>query len=87
MTVDEAELKAKQITENCREQIDALRKEYDDLVKNFKRFRNRFKSLIKEEMETIDDIFSDVDEHLTIEGLYEDNHTSLGEDEVATSME
>lgn len=87
MTVDEAELKAKQITENCREQIDSLRKEYDDLVKNFKRFRNRFKSLIKEEMENIDDIFSDVDEHLNIDGLYEDDPNFLVEDEVATSME
>lgn len=87
MTVDEAELKAKQITENCREQIDTLRKEYDDLVKNFKRFRNRFKSLIKEEIETIDDIFSDVDEHLSVDGLYEEEHTYLVEDEIATSME
>lgn len=87
MTVVEAELKAKQITENCREQIDSLRKEYDDLLKNFKRFRNRFKSLIKEEIETIDDIFSDVDDHLSVDGLYDEEHTYLVQDEVATSME
>lgn len=86
-TVETAELEAKQITENCKEQINSLRKEYDDLLKNFKRFRNRFKSLIKEEMENIDDIFSDVDEHLSVNGLYDEKDTALMEGEVATSIE
>ena len=43
-----------------------MRKEYDNLVKEFKVFRNRFKSLIEDEMENIDEIFSDVDENCQI---------------------
>lgn len=85
--VEDAELKSKQITENCREQIDVLRKEYDDLVKEFKRFRTRFKSLIKDEMTNLDEIFFDVEEHLNTKGLGEEVSNSLVEDEVAPSME
>ena len=42
--VEEAELKSKQIIEDCNERIVDLRKEYDSLVKEFKVFRNKFKS-------------------------------------------
>ena len=59
--VEEAELKSKQIIEDCNERIVDLRKEYDSLVKEFKVFRNRFKSLIEDEMRNIDEIFYDVD--------------------------
>ena len=43
-----------------------LKKEYDDLVREFKVFRNKFKSLIKDQMDTIDEIFCDVDESCEI---------------------
>ena len=60
--VEEAELKSKQITDNCKERIIELQNQYDNLVKEFKVFRNKFKSLIKDEMTTLDEIFYDVDE-------------------------
>ncbi len=85
--VDEANLKSKQITENCKEQIETLRKEYDDLIKNFKRFRNRFKSLIKEEMDTIDDIFCDVDDNFGVIDLNDDTNNMSPNDEALTFVE
>ena len=60
--VEEAELKSKQIIEDCNERIVELRNEYDSLVKEFKVFRNRFKSLLQDEIKNIDEIFYDVDE-------------------------
>ena len=61
--VGEAELKSKQIIEDCNERIFSLRKEYDDLVKEFKVFRNKFKSLLEDEIKSIDEIFYNVDEN------------------------
>ena len=51
--VEEAELKSKQIIEDCKERIIELQNQYDNLVKEFKIFRNKFKSLIKDEMTTM----------------------------------
>lgn len=89
--VEDAELKSKQIIENCKEKIVVLTKEYDDLVKEFKIFRNKFKSLIQDEMTNLDEIFFNVDEYCNepfcMIDSSEDNHDSLAEDEVASSME
>lgn len=89
--VEDAELKSKQIIENCKEKIVVLTKEYDDLVKEFKIFRNKFKSLIQDEMTNLDEIFFNVDEHcnepFNMLDFLEDNHNSLAEDEVASSIE
>ena len=89
--VEDAELKSKQIIENCKERIVVLTKEYDDLVKEFKIFRNKFKSLIQDEMTNIDEIFFNVDEHcnesFNMIDLPEDDNSILAEDEVASSME
>lgn len=89
--VEDAELKSKQIIENCKERIVVLTKEYDDLVKEFKIFRNKFKSLIQDEMTNIDEIFFNVDEHcnesFNMIDLHEEDHNILAEDEVASSME
>ena len=60
--VEEADLKARQVIEQANNSVIEIRKEYDLMVKEFKVFRNRFKSLIKEELETLDEIFYDVDE-------------------------
>ncbi len=89
--VEEAELKSKQIIEDCNERIVALRKEYDALVKEFKVFRNRFKSLIEDEITNLDEIFYDVDEHCkepfgTAE-LSNDRSYLLAENEAASAME
>ena len=89
--VEDAELKSKQIIENCKEKIVVLTKEYDDLVKEFKIFRNKFKSLIQDEMTNLDEIFFNVDEHcnepFNMMDFLEDNYNSLAEDEVASSIE
>ena len=60
--VEEADLKARQVIEQANNSVIEIRKEYDLMVKEFKVFRNRFKSLIKEELDTLDEIFYDVDE-------------------------
>ena len=89
--VGEAELKSKQIIADCNDRIVALRKEYDSLVKEFKVFRNRFKSLIQDEIKNIDEIFSDVDESckepFATAELSNDRSYLLAEDEAASAME
>lgn len=89
--VEEAELKSKQITDNCKERIIELQNQYDNLVKEFKVFRNKFKSLIKDEMTTLDEIFYDVDEQckepFVSSELSADMNTLLAEDEAASALE
>ena len=60
--VEEAQLQSKHIIDETNNRTLELKKEYDNLVREFKVFRNRFKSLIKEELDTLDEIFYDVDE-------------------------
>ena len=60
--VEEAQLQSKHIIDETNNRILELKKEYDNLVREFEVFRNRFKSLIKEELDTLDEIFYDVDE-------------------------
>ena len=62
--VQEAELQAKQIIDNANNKVVEIRNEYEALVKEFKVFRIKFKSLLEDEMQNVDDIFSNtVDEH------------------------
>ncbi|MGL5506631.1 MAG: DivIVA domain-containing protein [Paraclostridium sp.] len=60
--VEEAELRSRQIIEQANNRVIEIRKEYDSLVKEFKIFRNKFKSLLEDEIRSIDDIFCDIDE-------------------------
>ncbi|GAA0861037.1 MULTISPECIES: DivIVA domain-containing protein [Peptostreptococcaceae] len=60
--VEEAELRSRQIIEQANNRVIEIRKEYDSLVKEFKIFRNKFKSLLEDEIRSVDDIFSDIDE-------------------------
>ena len=61
--VEEADLKARQIIEQANNRVIEIRKEYDSLVKEFKIFRNKFKSLLEDEIRSIDEIFYNVDEN------------------------
>ena len=56
--VEEAQLQSKHIIDEANNRILELKK--------FKVFRNKFKSLIKDQMDTIDEIFCDVDESCEI---------------------
>jgi cell division initiation protein len=60
--VEEAELRSRQIIEQANNRVIEIRKEYDSLVKEFKIFRNKFKSLLEDEIRSVDDIFSDIDD-------------------------
>lgn len=60
--VEEAQLQSKHIIDEANNRILELKKEYDNLVREFKVFRNRFKTLIKDQMDTLDELFYDVDE-------------------------
>ena len=63
--VEEAELRSRQIIEQANNRVIEIRKEYDSLVKEFKIFRNKFKSLLEDEIKSIDEIFYNVDEEYT----------------------
>jgi len=65
--VEEAELKARQIIEQGNNQVIEIRKEYDSLIKEFKIFRNKFKSLLEDEMRNIDEIFDEVGSNLELD--------------------
>lgn len=59
--VEEADLKAKQIIDQANNEVIEIRREYNSLVKEFKVFRNKFKSLLNDELQSIDEIFYNVD--------------------------
>ena len=61
--VEEADLKAKQIIDQANNEVIEIRREYNSLVKEFKVFRNKFKSLLNDELQSIDEIFYNVDEN------------------------
>ena len=61
--VEEAELRSRQIIGQANNRVIEIRKEYDSIVKEFKIFRNKFKSLLEDEIRSIDEIFSNVDEN------------------------
>ena len=61
--VEEADLKARQVIEQANNSVIEIRKEYDLMVKEFKVFRNKFKSLLEDEIKSIDEIFYNVDEN------------------------
>ncbi|MEG1311301.1 MAG: DivIVA domain-containing protein [Romboutsia sp.] len=61
--VEEADLKSRQIIEQANNRVIEIRKENDYLVKEFKVFRNKFKSLLEDEIRSIDEIFYNVDDN------------------------
>lgn len=87
--VEEADLKSRQIIEQANNRVIEIRKEYDLLVKEFKVFRNKFKSLIEDEMRSIDEIFYDVDENcmnaFESTSIYNLDNTEV--EEVATTLD
>lgn len=58
--VQEAELEAKKIVDLANNKVVEIRNEYESLVKEFKVFRTKFKSLLEDEMQNVDDIFSEI---------------------------
>ena len=60
--VEEADLKARQIIEQANNEVIEIRREYHSMVKEFKIFRNKFKSLLEDEIKSIDEIFYKIDE-------------------------
>lgn len=58
--VQEAELDAKKIVDLANNKVVEIRNEYEALVKEFKVFRTKFKSLLEDEMQNVDDIFSEI---------------------------
>ena len=62
IVVEEADLKARQVIEQANNNVIEIRKEYDLMVKEFKVFRNKFKSLLEDEIKSIDEIFYKIDE-------------------------
>ena len=82
--VEEADLKARQIIEQANNRVIEVRKEHDCLVKEFKIFRNKFKSLLEDEIRSIDEIFYNVDENSNIG--FETTVYNF-EEEVATTLD
>ena len=59
--VQEAELQAKQLIDRANNKVVEIRNEYEALIKEFKVFRIKFKSLLEDEMQNVDQIFSGID--------------------------
>lgn len=57
--VQEAELQSKQMIDKANNRVIELRNEFDSLVKEFKVFRIKFKSLLQDEILNLDDIFTE----------------------------
>ncbi|GAA3648381.1 DivIVA domain-containing protein [Asaccharospora irregularis] len=86
--VEEANLKSRQIMEQANNRVIEIRKEYDALVKEFKVFRNKFKSLLEDEIRSVDEIFYDVDESCQAPFESIDMYQYKGEnDEAAATFE
>ena len=58
--VQEAEFEAKKIVNMANNKVVEIRNEFESLLKEFKVFRTKFKSLLEDEMQNIDDIFSEI---------------------------
>lgn len=84
--VEEADLKARQIIENANNQVIEIRKEYDEMVKEFKIFRNKFKSLLEDQIRNIDEIFYHVDDEKIVGMEHTMRYNNL-EAEIASSLE
>lgn len=80
--VEKADLDARHIIERANNNVIEIRKEYDSMVKEFKVFRNKFKSLLEDEIKSIDEIFYNVDEN---HSGFENNTMYNLENEVAVS--
>jgi len=61
--VEDAKLQAKQIIDQANNEVVEIRREYNSIVKEFKVFRNKFKSLLNDELTTIDEIFFNISEN------------------------
>lgn len=59
--IEEAELKARKIIEEANNQVIQIRKDYEETRKGFKLFKSRFKSLLENEIRTIDETFDDIE--------------------------
>ncbi len=83
--LDEANLQSRQIISQANNRVVEIRKEYDSLLKEFKIFRNKFKSLLNDELKSIDEIFLNVDN----EEVPEFNEPSIYEigKEIATTID
>ncbi|MGL5347341.1 MAG: DivIVA domain-containing protein [Peptostreptococcaceae bacterium] len=83
--VEEADLKARLVIEQANNRVIEIRKEYDSLVKEFKIFRNKFKSLLEDEIRSIDEIFYNVDDN-TMDG-FETTIYNFEKEEVAATLD
>ena len=77
--VEKAESDASRIIDQAHNEVIEIKREYHSLVKEFKVFRNKFKSLLNDQLTNIDQIFSNIDEEYSNTMLYD------LQDEVATS--
>lgn len=60
--VQEAELQAKQIISKANNTVLEIRNEYESILKEFKVFRIKFKSMLENQIKNVDEIFSDIEE-------------------------
>ncbi|AHM56782.1 septum site-determining protein DivIVA [Peptoclostridium acidaminophilum DSM 3953] len=58
--VEDSELRARKIIEEANNQVIHIMKEYEQVRKEFKLFKSRFKSMLGEQIKTIDEIFEEM---------------------------
>ncbi|MDR1774636.1 MAG: DivIVA domain-containing protein [Clostridioides sp.] len=64
LIVEDANMKSRHVIEQANDRVVDIRKERDTILKEFKIFRSKFKSLLNDEIKNIDEIFGDVDEEI-----------------------
>lgn len=60
LIIEDSELKARKIIEQANNQVINIMKEYEEVRKEFKLFKSRFKSMLGEQIKTIDEIFEEM---------------------------
>ncbi|OPJ56884.1 DivIVA domain-containing protein [Alkalithermobacter paradoxus] len=59
--IEEAELKARKIIETANNEVIDIKKEYEEIRKEFKIFKTRFKSLLENQIKTVEETFEDIE--------------------------
>ncbi|WP_300278936.1 DivIVA domain-containing protein [Peptacetobacter sp.] len=80
--VEEAEFIAKQKIDEANSRVLEIRKEYDNITAEFKIFKNKFKSLLENEIKNIDEICSNIDTGLASQFEWRTVMNSYGEEEI-----
>ncbi|RKD34332.1 DivIVA domain-containing protein [Thermohalobacter berrensis] len=62
LIIKEAEEQARKIIEDAHQEVAKIQKQYEELKKELYVFKTRFKTLLKSQLDTVDEYFDEIDE-------------------------